>query len=112
MQSTSSLAHTVGVSVQQRLREGQGAWHPKPSCKAGWHLPQEGHSSSSSLFSKELKKARFKLTLGELGLSTQGIKSYLRDVLQPGKHSSKESLVASTDPLLPHSDAINREIPP
>lgn len=75
---------------------------PHPAARQAGIYPTEGHSSSTSLFSKELKKARFKLTLGELGLSTQGIKSYLRDVFQPGKHSSKESLVASTDPLLPH----------
>lgn len=33
-----------------------------------------------------MKKARFKLILEELSLSTQGIKNKLRDMLQPGKH--------------------------
>lgn len=61
MQSVSSLVHTVGVSVQQRLREGQGAWHSTPAARQAGIYPTEGHSSSTSLFSKELKKARFKL---------------------------------------------------
>lgn len=109
--STSSLVHTVGVSAQQRLREGQGAWHSTPAARQAGIYPTEGQSSSTSLFSKELKKPRFKFTLGDGGLSTQGIKSYLRDVSQPGKHSSNENLVPSTDPLLPQADANNREIP-
>jgi len=35
---------------------------------------------------KRGEKARYKLILGEFSLSTLGIKNYLRDVLQPGKH--------------------------
>lgn len=84
---------------------------PHPAARQAGIYPTEGHSPTTSLFSKELKKARFKFTLGDGGLSTQGNESYLRDLFQPGKHSSKENSVASTDPLIPQADAINREIP-
>lgn len=93
-----------------REREGSLALHTQLQGRLAF-TPQRD-ILHQHLFSQELKKARFKFTLEDIGLSTQGIKSYLRDVLHPDKHSSKESLAASTDPLLPHTNAINREIPP
>lgn len=93
MQSLSSLVHTRDTHLVCQFREIERRvlGTPHPAGKAGWHLPHRGTFFITSLFSKELQKARFKFTLGDVGLSTQSFKSCLRDVFQPDKQSSKES---------------------